>query len=72
MKHLDARVGDIVTETVKGEDAPEMRIFGATGDHGILYCEWKGDEGRQEKTFTPEELTLISKRSEPEIQEQTS
>ena len=69
MKHLDARVGDIVTETVKGKDAPEMKVFGATGDYSFLHCEWKGVDGRQEKTFSPDELTLVSKRSEPEQQE---
>lgn len=62
MKHLDARVGDIVKEISKGDGAPEMRIFSATGDYSHLHCEWKGEHGREEGTFSPEQLTLVSKR----------
>ena len=65
MRHLDARVGDLVRETAKGADAPEMRVFATDGDGSHLHCEWKGEHGREEATFYPDVLTLVSKRGEP-------
>ena len=65
MKKLDARVGDLVRETAKGPDAPEMRICSTDGCGSHLHCEWKGERGREEATFVPAELELVSKRGEP-------
>ena len=65
MKHLDARVGDLVSETAKGADAPEMRVFATDGDGSFLHCDWKGEHGREEATFDPALLTIVSKRGEP-------
>ncbi len=59
MRHLDARVGDIVQLTGGG---PEMRVFATDGDGSNLHCEWKGEDGRMEATFDPALVTLVSKR----------
>lgn len=61
MKHHEARVGDIVKEIAKGDDAPEMRVWAYDGG-GNLHCEWKGPDGREEKTFDPCEVEIVSKR----------
>lgn len=70
MQHNVARVGDLVREFVKGDDAPEMRVWAMDGG-GNLHCEWKGPDGRMDKTFAPDELEIVSKRGPSEGDAQT-
>lgn len=58
-----ARVGDIVREIAKGDDAPEMRVWAMDGG-GNLHCEWKGEHGPMEATFSPESVEMVSQRGE--------
>lgn len=61
MLHNVARVGDIVREIAKGEDAPEMRVWAMDGG-GNLHCEWKGTDGRMDQTFDPAQVEMVSQR----------
>ncbi len=67
MQHHVARVGDIVKEIALGDDAPEMRVWAMDVGGCGLHCEWKGPDGREEKTFAPELVEIVSHREMPEV-----
>ena len=57
MMTWDARIGDKVKEVA---DGPVMTVF-ATDGGGNLHCEWDVAGTRNEATFLPDSLTMVSK-----------